>query len=107
MSVVTNLILTFATGEDEIACEKAINDYTYHGLKMNLVSVDFDKDQKAGKAWYGGGKFLEAALYIGAFNHFDIEDFRKYLRKLNWEFPELVQLIVKEQDDEKFRIIEL
>jgi hypothetical protein len=107
MSVVTNLILTFSISEDEDRCINEVNNYEYQGIKMNLVSVDFDKDIDNRKAWYGGTKFMEAPIFLGAFNHLDIEDFKRYLRKVNWEFPELVQLIVKEQDDEKFRIVEL
>ena len=107
MSVVTNLILTFSISEDEDRCISDVNNYEYQGLKMNLVSVDFDKDIDNGKSWYGGTKFMEAPIFLGAFNRLDIEDFKRYLRKVNWEFPELVQLIVKEQDDEKFRTVEL
>ena len=107
MSIVTNLILTFSISEDEDSCMSEVNNYEYRGLKMNLVSVDFDKDIDNRKAWYGGTKFMETPIFLGAFNHLDIEDFKRYLRKVNWEFPELVQLIVKEQEDENFRIVKL
>jgi hypothetical protein len=46
---------------------------------MNLVSADYNKDMSRGYSWYGGTKFLEAIIYLGAFNHLDIEDFGSYL----------------------------
>lgn len=95
MSRVTNLILTFSTGEDETKCIVAVNNYEYRGLKMNLVSVDFNKDMENGTTWYGGTKFMEASIYMGAFNYLDIDDFIKYLRTIAWENRNLVQLIVK------------
>jgi len=107
MSRVTNLILTFSVGEDEFKCIQAINNYRYRNLKMNLVSVDFNKDMEKGITWYGGTKFMEARIYMGAFNYLEIDDFRNYLRTLDWENRDLVQLIIKEQDDDKFKIIEL
>lgn len=107
MSKVTNLILAFSTIENKDDCIEAINNYKYRNLKMNLVSIDFSKDMDSGTVWYGGTKFMEANILLGAFNYFDIEDFRNYLRTIHWQSPELVQLIIKEQDDEKFKIIEL
>ena len=107
MSVVTNLILTFATTENEAECIMAVNQYENDGLKINLVSADFDKNKETGQVWYGGTKFLEAPLYIGAFNHLDINQFINHLRTIHWEFPELVQIIAKGQEDDKFTIIEL
>jgi hypothetical protein len=107
MSRVTNLILAFSVGEDEDKCIKAINNYEYRNLKMNLISIDFNKDMEKGIKWYGGTKFMEARIYMGAFNYLDIDDFRNYLRTMDWADRDLVQLIVKEQDEEKFRIIEL
>lgn len=107
MSEVTNLILTFQCAEDEAARIEDVNSFEYRGLKMNVVSADFDKDMEKGYSWYGGTKFLETALYIGAFNHFPLEQFIEHLKKIKWDEPENVQLFVKEQFDFKFRLIEL
>jgi len=107
MSIVTNLILHFSIGEDQGARIKDVNSFRYRDIQLNLVSVDFNKDMEKGYSWYGGTKFLETPLYIGAFNHFDLRGFVDHLKKIRWEKPQCVQVIVKEQDDEKFRIIEL
>jgi hypothetical protein len=106
MSVVTNLILIFPPGEDETERRNDVNSFRYSGKQMNLVSIDFDKKEK-GITWCGGTKFMEARIYMGAFNHLDLSAFLNHLRKIRWEDRDCVQLIVKEQDDDKFRIIEL
>ena len=112
MSEVTNLILTFSNNEDEEQRIKEVNFYISDGRSINLVSADylrktnlFEKDNR--KSWYGGTKFLERPLYIGALNHFDLEEFIIYLQEIDWEEKEYVQLIVKQEHDDKFKIIEL
>jgi hypothetical protein len=107
MSVVTNLVLSFSSGEEVEARIADINSFQYNGKLLNLVSIDYNKDREKGTVWYGGNKFFEGNLLIGAFNHFKTDDFIAHLKQINWESPELVQLIVKEDSDEKFRIIEI
>ncbi|WP_430405741.1 hypothetical protein [Fluviicola sp.] len=112
MSEVTNLILTFSNNEDEVQRIKEVNFYISDGSSINLVSADylrkansFGRDNR--KSWYGGTKFLERPLYIGAINHLDLDDFITFLKEIDWEEKEYVQLIVKQEQDEKFKIIEL
>lgn len=105
MSQVTNLILSFSVGEQEELMIKEVNSFLSFGKEINLVSMDFQKN--AGYRWYGGTKFLEANLYVGAFNYFDLEGFISHLKKIKWEEPKMVQLILKEEFDERFRIIDL
>ena len=52
-------------------------------------------------------KDVNSFEYRGSFNYLPLEQFIDYLRKVGWEEPGNVQVIVKEQSDEKFRIIEL
>jgi hypothetical protein len=107
MSRVTNLILSFSTGENEEKCMSVVNSYQYRNITLNLVSIDYNKNVEKGYCWYGGTKFMEANLYVGAFNHFDLDDFVAFLKTVKWEEPEDVQLIVKEEWETKFRIIEI
>jgi hypothetical protein len=107
MSVVTNLILSFSSLEQVETRMKDINCFPYNGGQLNLVSIDYNKDKEKSTVWYGGNKFFEGNIFIGAYNHFNTDEFVAYLKQINWEAPELVQLIVKEDWDEKFRIIEL
>lgn len=105
MSQVTNLILSFSVGEKEEVMIKEVNSFLSFGKEINLVSMDFQGDAKF--RWYGGSKFLEANLYVGAFNNFDLEGFFNHLKKIKWDEPELVQLILKEEFDDRFKIIDL
>lgn len=67
-----------------------------------LVSVD---DPSLPRWWYGGSKHLEAILLIGAMNYFDLTEFVEHLRGIAWEYPEAVQLFVRQQEDFAFRLI--
>ena len=109
MSEVTNLILSFSVLEDEISRVKEVNLFQNNGRGFNLVSADFEREfeYKKRSAWYGGSKYLETPLFIGAYNHLDLVGLVNHLKNVNWDEPENVQLIVKEQASEKFRIIEL
>jgi hypothetical protein len=107
MSKVTNIILTISSSDDEIEKIQQVNSFVYRGLQMDLVSADYNKDMGTRTSWYGGTKFLEAGIYIGAFNHFPLTEFVDHLKKINWEYPESVQVIYRGQDDEKFSIIEI
>ncbi len=107
MSVVTNTILSFKAGEDfEEDKITAVNTF-FRG--KGFVNADPDKDDGVGvrPGWYGGTKCLETPMYVGAFNGLDLECLVAHLRTIPWENPECVQLIVKEQEDEIFRIIGL
>lgn len=105
MSVVTNLILAIASSDNEMDIINEVNSFVYRGINMNLVSADFNKNDGKRTVWYGGTKYLEAGIYIGAFNNFPLADFVEHLKNIKWECPESVQLIVKEQNEDKFKII--
>lgn len=112
MSNVTNLILSFSIGEDERSRIEEVNLFHNNGIPFYLVSADFERkyDKKGNltkKVWYGGSKCLETPLYIGAINHLDIDGLIEHLKMLEWDKPENVQIILKEQESDKFRIIEI
>lgn len=104
MSRVTNLILHIGLfdGNNEKGNIVEVNRYFEATGGLGLVSLD---DPFLPKSWYGGTKNLEANLYAGAFNGLFLEKFLGHLRGLKWKQPERVQLLVKEQDDERFRLI--
>ncbi|MEQ8531912.1 MAG: hypothetical protein RIB86_08670 [Imperialibacter sp.] len=111
MSKVTNLIISFSIGEDEAARVEEINMFHNNGRGFKIVSADFesvsDVDGKERKRWYGGSKCLETPLYIGAYNHLDIQGLEEHLNSIEWGEPENVQIFLKEQDSDKFKLIEL
>jgi len=104
VSDVTNLIFALSGTDDDLGKMHEVNTYFVDKGTKPLVSVD---DERLPRAWYGGSKYLETGLYLGAFNHLDLDEFIKHVRTISWRFPEKVQIIVKDQEDMKFTIIDL
>lgn len=105
MSVVTNIILTFSSGESEQQIIAKLAEHKYNGnMPFLMVSVN---DEKLPKNWYGGTKNLEANILIGAYNHLDLQPLLIALQKIKWENPQDVVLMVKEENDTKFKIVDI
>jgi hypothetical protein len=98
MSVVTNIILSIGISEKPERI-KEVNKYFDNGICF--VSVD---DEKLPRGWYGGSKMLECEIFIGAFNHLYFEGFMEHLKSVKWEYPEILQVIIKGDDDDIFHI---
>jgi hypothetical protein len=105
MSEVTNLIIATALSENVEYLKSKFRDFKLNKIPFNIVSVE---TESLPKTWYGGSKFLEVNLFIGAYNYLDLNALIVFMRSnIAWESPESVQLIVKGQHDEKFKIIDL
>ena len=101
MSSVTNLILHIGIIEDEDAKIKEVN--AFFGERENpLVGL---REQPLPRGWYGGSKYLECNIYVGAFNYLDLVRFLKHINSIQWDEPQDVQLFVKEQNDTRFKLI--
>ncbi len=98
MSRVTNIILT-TSARDEPEAIQHLNNWVddKHGPCCLFVDA---KDS-------AGDKHLECGIYLGAFNHMDLESFVFAVGSAPWEDPKQVQLFVREEDDEEFRHIGL
>jgi len=97
MSMVTDVILITMCGEGE---EGLGLSQLQEWLKANesgqiLNQVDQYAKQKKG---------IQCDIYIGGFNHFDIDGFVKKLNDCEFKFPECVQLFIKEEDYDQFEI---
>lgn len=104
MSHVSNVILSFSILEDEKRVMREVNDYLEKEENQRFESADF---KVGGKFWYGGHKVLETPLWLGAFNYLHIGSLLKFMRGVQWEYPDEVQLIVKDQDSDLFEILTL
>jgi hypothetical protein len=105
MSQVTNLIITFSTLEDHCLIIESMKQYRTNADNFYIVSVE---DEDLPTRWYGGTRVLECNILLGAYNYLDLETFIAFLRNdVKWKAPDLVQLFVKEQEDMKFRLIDL
>jgi hypothetical protein len=103
MSRVTNVILTFSINENEDLIRKELDEFKPDGNKA-FASID---GPNLPRGWYGGTKIFEAPLYIGALNHVSTNQILDFLKSCHWQEPEYVQLIVREEEDEEFRIMKL
>ncbi|MBO2007909.1 hypothetical protein [Hymenobacter negativus] len=105
MSDVTNLLIAFSLSEDEEKIQQQLRQHVYNNItQFDAVSAD---SPTLPKGWYAGSKYLEAQLLIGAYNHLNLDELFVFMKNMTWECPEDVQLIVKEQWDSKFRLIDL
>lgn len=104
MSRVNNALLSFGTLENE----------QQRMLEVNAVLRGLDSERPQTFAngndprnlcpWYGGGKFMEAALWGAAFNWVTLDQVQEGCRAARWLAPERVQIIWKGQEDDTWTI---
>ncbi len=97
MSVVTNTILSYPIEEYCPELERLLEVNRFFAGSEGFVYCDD----------YGGTKMLETNIAIGAFNYLQLDELVKHLKGIKWEQPDGVQLIVQEQNDSRFRIINI
>lgn len=52
----------------------------------------------------GGDKAMQHDIWAAAINYFDIEGLAAAVRAAHWEWPESVQLLVKDENEECFTL---
>lgn len=104
MSDVTNAILYYGNARDWIL--EGVNTFFDKRGQRGFVSVE---DPSLPYHWYGGTKMLEADLAIGAFNYLDVEALVEHLCQqcAKHELDPRSQLILEEQWEDRFRIINI
>lgn len=102
MSHVTDIILVTgiedgAKHQNEHPNADYVSEYLEkeHNCKLNKV------DQYA-----GGGKKVQCDVFMAAINYLNIPLFVEHFYSVKWSYPELVQLMIKDEHDEKFTIYE-
>ena len=108
MSEVTNIILNIEYWilNFGLIDSKKISEVNCFFEREDLGFVSVDAETLP-TVWYGGTKRFEAELYLGAFNNINLKKLISHLKGIQWKSPNCVQLIVMEQNDSKFRIIEI
>jgi len=104
MSYVTNIILNLGTLEEHEERMREVNAFFEKEGKRGLVLMD---EGDAPRYWQGGSKAMECWIAMGGFNYLALNDFQEHLKSLKWSFPEDMQLIYKEQDDDTWSIWQL
>ena len=99
MSRVTNVILTAHVGQED-------------GSDPEIDSVNkFLRDAGGGYGEFvdvshqaGGMKHMEGRIYLSALNHADTETILRAIDQAPWGDKDMIQVFVKEQEDELFRL---
>ncbi len=102
MSDVTNVILSFSINENEIAEDQYVNVIKLNTWLDNHGYGVFGRDADD---IAGGNKHLETPLYVAAFNYFGSRAFADFVEFLTWNEPENVQLLIQEQNENKFMFL--
>jgi hypothetical protein len=100
VSEVTNVLLAFSILEDAASRIADVNTWLNEVEQLPLAGV-WECD-----AAVGGGKRMEAPLYAGAFNYFDLSKFLVCLRSIGWGQPDEVQVMVRAHGDDRWRVID-
>lgn len=100
MSRVTNVILTAHVGpqnkaDDEIEAVNRFLRNTDGGGYGEFVDVT---------PYAGGSKHMECRVYLSAFNHADTDVILRAVEQALWRDREMVQVFVKEQEEDVFRL---
>lgn len=93
MSWVTNLIISFGFDDPN---ERVIDKW----FEENTGS--FTRPLHRFPEHYGGTKYLETSLLVGAYNYLPLDKLLDFLYELEWEEPESLQVLVKGEDDDIF-----
>ena len=52
----------------------------------------------------GGNKAIQCDVFMAAINYMDIDTFIAWFHTIKWEYPESVQLLIKDEHDDQFTI---
>ncbi len=50
----------------------------------------------------GGNKAMQCDVFMAAINYLDIDEFVEWFHGIEWEYPESVQLLIKDEHDDQF-----
>lgn len=101
MSRVANVILTtdFLDERRGEELSRWLQDQapTRHGERRGVGAL-------APTTSWGGGKAPECTVFTGVLNHADVDAVARHVEQMPWAHPELLQLLVKDQEDSFFRL---
>ena len=98
MSRVTNVILTAM-----FACKTAPTLIEYRQQFLHETDSGYGKFVEVTEH-AGGIRYVECRVYLSAFNHADTDTILRTIDQAPWRDKEIVQVFVKEQEEEVFRL---
>jgi hypothetical protein len=103
MSHVTDVLLLFSLEENLIEGEFKEEAPVVGGVNAWLGDHEFAGLENL-SVHAGLEKAMQANVYGGAYNYFDLDGFVGFLKEQNWRAPHSVQLLVKGEEDGKFSL---
>ena len=105
MSHVTSIVLITATedgaeADDEHPNVDQLNSFFQnngHAQGIQMSQVD---------SYAGGGKVMGCDVFMAGINHLNTDEFLEAFYSIQWEAPEYVQLMLKDEHDERFTTYE-
>ncbi|MDB5101143.1 MAG: hypothetical protein JWM80_5564 [Cyanobacteria bacterium RYN_339] len=104
MSKITNVLLLVdgLPGEALTPWLEEIGQWRHFERRFPLASLEATA---LPPLWYGGDRPLTGGMALGALNNLELDPYLAFLRRLPWdEHGRAVQLAVKEQDADGFRL---
>jgi len=98
MSHVSDVIICLSPGEeiDDNATTPPIQEINKYLMAQNRGELKKVDD------YAGGYKAVQAAVWMGAFNHLDIPEFLNVVKAQQWEGREIVQVFIKDEHEKTF-----
>ena len=93
MSQVTSVILKLPVAE-----EKKINLINKWLLDQRQIRKTCFLTRMVGD----GPKVVDQPTFIGGFNYFPSHEFKEFIKSIEWDLPEEVQLLVCEEHEERY-----
>lgn len=104
MSWVTDVILIFNVAEQYDDNEEFLDSVSaLDNINAWLEENDYGKLIDIGE-YAGGGKYMQANVYGGAFNFLKIDEFIALIKKQQWHEPENVQLLIQDEQESRFTL---
>ena len=106
MSYVTDVLLLFSLEENLIGSELVPEAPVVEGVNAWLEEREFAGMENL-SAHAGVEKSMQANVYGGAYDYFDVGAFVEFLKGQSWRAPQSVQLLVKAEEDIKFSLLSI
>ena len=104
MSYVTDVLLLFSIEENLIEGEFKEEAPVVGGVNAWLEEHEFARLANL-SVHASVEKVMQANVYGGAYNYFDLDEFAEFLKRQNWRAPHSVQLLVKGEEDVNFSLL--
>lgn len=103
MSVVTDIILVTAV-DDRTTCREEPSATKFNSAIAARVCVGLEQALQQVDGHAGGNKAVQCDVFMAAINYLDRDALLTEFRKMKWESPECVQLMLKGEHDDVFTI---